>query len=332
MLISCQTNKNDLIGIWKCNDISLNIKNETDVVISSEVSELKGKYTINKNILSIKMGNEKEDLYIDKKNGRLITIDENGKYDIRGIFYKNESDRLKNIPEDDYLIGIWKGKYDTFQIGNQSTAIWSLEGTEQEGTYIVLSDSLLVSRCGSEYFELYIDKANKRLISMDKGKLNEKQSYYKDGIKNGIVRTYHSDNQIEKIENYKDNKREGQWKEYYSDGQLEKEYEYKNDKLDGQYRYYHTNGDIIEEGLYKDDKKEGIWKKNYLPSFEEYYTNGVLIKTVYEGENGKEEIYENGASKKVVFYNKDGIRQSEGYYENETLIKVVEFDENGDIR
>lgn len=235
----------------------------------------------------------------------------------------------------DYLIGEWKDDEIIFTIKNQSEAILDLGGdSKYEGTYDIIKNDTLYFNSSGERFKVYIDKENNRLINVDKGKLNEKSSYYKDGIKNGIVRTYHSDNEIKKIEYYKDNKREGAWKEYYDDGQLEKEYEFKNDKLDGIYKHYDTKDGIIVEGLYKDGKKEGIWiRQTELPMpFEEHYINGELNKTVYQGDNGKEEIYENGTSKKIVFYNKDGIKQSEGYYENETLIKAVEFDEKGNIR
>jgi len=90
--------------------------------------------------------------------------------------------------------------------------------------------------------------------------------------KNGVIQIY-CDKAETKIY-YKyfifNGKREGELKSYFIDGQLDIILNYINDKAEGEYKSYHENGQLYTICNYKNDKAEGEYK--------EYYNNKQLWK------------------------------------------------------
>ena len=66
-----------------------------------------------------------------------------------------------------------------------------------------------------------------RVDYWDNGQL-KKQSYYKNGEREGTWVGYHKNGQLSFKGNYKNNKREGTWVTYYKDGQLMEKSDYRN--------------------------------------------------------------------------------------------------------
>ncbi|MDP2653994.1 MAG: hypothetical protein Q8Q08_08185 [Candidatus Omnitrophota bacterium] len=76
-------------------------------------------------------------------------------------------------------------------------------------------------------------------------------------------------------------KKEGAIRLYYENGQIQAERQYQNSKLNGPYREYYENGTLKTEGLYKDDQMDGTFRyyaENGSLKAEEVYKDNFLVE------------------------------------------------------
>ena len=88
--------------------------------------------------------------------------------------------------------------------------------------------------------------------------------------KDGYVKKYYENGQLEVEGNRKDGKREGLWKWYYENGQLAIEGNWKDGSREGLWKWYYGNGQLELEGNYGTDGWNGLWKW--------YYEDGQLAR------------------------------------------------------
>jgi uncharacterized protein len=236
----------------------------------------------------------------------------------------------------------WWDKQDNPHSGVPSTK--KLE--ENKRQYVEYSEEGSIVNEG----EVFRKTKNKEEYWYSNGQLKEEKNL-KDGVLNGISRTYHENGMLEKEDNYDNGIRNGLSKRYYDSGQLENEltwdqgkrkgafksyYEngilkeqtyYTNDDRNGQYFYYYDNGVIAEYGTYVDGELDGL--------SESYYRNGEIRESV-KYDNGRRDgvfvrYYENGQLEERGEYNlnkRDGFHEK--YYENGQLRELANFD-NGKL-
>ena len=89
-----------------------------------------------------------------------------------------------------------------------------------------------------------------------------------DKISGCVERYYYKNGNLWIETPYKNGEKDGMVKSYYENGNLKEEIPYKNSKYDGIVKVYYENGKLKIEVPYKNNKREGIAK--------EYYENGGL--------------------------------------------------------
>jgi antitoxin component YwqK of YwqJK toxin-antitoxin module len=143
---------------------------------------------------------------------------------------------------------------------------------------------------------------------------------YKNGKQDGLTITYHSNRKVKSVSPYKDGKQEGMAKSYYESGKLETEFPYRNGLADGVAKRYYESGQLQEEISYKNNIRDGLEKeyhKNGKPYREVPWKNGEqngLTKSYYEsGKIKSEEPYKNGKQE----------GQEKHYYENGKIEREV---------
>jgi antitoxin component YwqK of YwqJK toxin-antitoxin module len=125
----------------------------------------------------------------------------------------------------------------------------------------------------------------------------EKETYYINGLKDGVETTYYTDGNIFIVKEYKAGMINGESIVYYSSGQVKYHDNYKNDKRIGLSKYYLINGSIGTESVFEDGRsKSGVvykydennnlkwsnayWSKTYKDSrrniITNYYPNGQV--------------------------------------------------------
>ncbi|MCI7410245.1 toxin-antitoxin system YwqK family antitoxin [Helicobacter bilis] len=77
-----------------------------------------------------------------------------------------------------------------------------------------------------------------------------RETPYKDGKLNGIVKKYDINGKLSMERPYKNGELDGIEKVYYENGKLESETPYKNGKAEGIKRWYYENGNIKQERTY----------------------------------------------------------------------------------
>jgi antitoxin component YwqK of YwqJK toxin-antitoxin module len=83
---------------------------------------------------------------------------------------------------------------------------------------------------------------------------------YKDDLKNGIWKYYHTNGKLEQEGKYnKYGRPTGVWKWYYESGNILREENYLDGKREGLLQEYKEDGKIITKGEYFDDMQEGPW-------------------------------------------------------------------------
>ncbi len=87
------------------------------------------------------------------------------------------------------------------------------------------------------------------------------------------------------------NGRDGSIKEYHKNGQLEWRAFYRDGKKEGLWQWYHENGQLFCKGSYKEGKKEGLWQW--------YWDNGQLMMEEWNG------AYANDTDKLHIYTRRD---------------------------
>ena len=167
----------------------------------------------------------------------------------------------------------------------------------------------------------------------------EGEGHYKDGDVFGLVRSWHRNGKLEAEINTKDGKMDGLSRSWHPNGQLGDERNYKSDQQEGLQRSWYSNGQLKQETNVKDGKQDRVWKKWYENGqlwVENNYKNGMpdgLVREWYE--NGQLSYEKNWKEGK-----EDGL--SRGWYENGHLryemnfkdgepISEKRWDENGKV-
>jgi antitoxin component YwqK of YwqJK toxin-antitoxin module len=83
-----------------------------------------------------------------------------------------------------------------------------------------------------------------------------------DGLKDGVVKVYFEDGELNEIRSYKRNVMNGDWFTYNENKIKVAEAHYLNGKKDGKWFIWDENGKLIYELEYTMGEKTGIWK-NY---------------------------------------------------------------------
>lgn len=120
---------------------------------------------------------------------------------------------------------------------------------------------------------------------------------------------------------FKNGKRNGLFKSYYSNNKVSAMTTYKAGTRHGKYTHYHYNGKLYETGVYEFGNQEGVWKQ--------YYDNGKLMN-VYQYKNGivvgtVKHYYKNGKLNEVYRVDADGQKHGPDsiFYDNGVLSRVL---------
>jgi len=109
------------------------------------------------------------------------------------------------------------------------------------------------------------NRIGKWLYYHSNGKSILSEENYKNGVLNGISKTYYLNGKITEFSHYKNGKLDGNLKRYADNGILLDNLNYKNGKLYGAAKYYNIKGKLIYWGDYQNDEKVRKW---------EYFENG----------------------------------------------------------
>ena len=85
-----------------------------------------------------------------------------------------------------------------------------------------------------------------------------REEEYKNGMKNGELKSFHGNGVISSIENYQEGKLSGVSTKFYDNGKIFEDTTYANGKIDGQFARYFPDGNLMEECSYANGKKQGI--------------------------------------------------------------------------
>jgi hypothetical protein len=101
-----------------------------------------------------------------------------------------------------------------------------------------------------------------------------KEVYYKNGIREGMTRTFYKGGALEQEIPYSGDKKNGEAKWYYPDGKLFRVTPYVNDTINGDQVQYYKSGRVKAKLSYLEGKR--------LPGLEEYMMDGEKV-TKYPG-------------------------------------------------
>lgn len=96
-----------------------------------------------------------------------------------------------------------------------------------------------------------------------------KESEFKNGIREGMTRTFYKGGQLEQEIPYSGDRKNGEAKWYYPDGKLFRVTPYVNDTIHGDQVQYYKNGGVKARLRYADGKR--------FPGLEEYMMNGEKV-------------------------------------------------------
>jgi uncharacterized protein len=143
----------------------------------------------------------------------------------------------------------------------------------------------------------------------------EEETAYKNGLKNGVSRTFNEDGDVVSSAIFKEGiaigrgiidfsgNEQGDWKQYNEDGSIKAEGKFENGKRTGKWVFYHSTGWIEQTGFYDKGRLDGKWKWMDESGFiirSEEYSRGI--------EDGEFEEY--GLNKLLILKGlyKDGMR------------------------
>jgi len=131
------------------------------------------------------------------------------------------------------------------------------------------------------------------------------ETYYSDGVKNGMHTKWFPNRTKQEEDTYVNGKLEGHAVWYYENGEKAVEYSYKDGDLDGDAATYFQNGKVSDMGRYKRNVQVGTWKQfdenGGLKAEGEYDKDGEKEGEWKEyGLDGKYKLvkYHNGVEKK----------------------------------
>ena len=175
-------------------------------------------------------------------------------------------------------------RYEGVFVNGKETGVFKYFDDTKAGTVIATRD--FSKGDGSCYVIMYNQKGNKVSEGLlNKERQNEGVwKYYhqnspqpmsvetfRNGKLHGKSTVYYKNGKIASETYYKDGIKDGLYKKYSESGIVLEEIPYKNNQFFGKVIYRDINGKVISEGMYERGLKKGIWK---------FYENGKLIKEV----------------------------------------------------
>lgn len=107
---------------------------------------------------------------------------------------------------------------------------------------------------------------------------------YKEGIPEGIWKTYYSNGALCEEMPYVNGVKEGTWLQYFYDGPIKTKATFKNGKLEGLATFYHPNGLVFISGPYTNNLKDGVWmhlNDKGVAEKREIWSAGFLVAEEY---------------------------------------------------
>ena len=143
-----------------------------------------------------------------------------------------------------------------------------------------------------------------------------KEGQFKNGLKEGIWKTYYDDSYD--IENYHNGKLNGEFKKFSKDNHLLVKGEYKEHKKEGVWGFYYSDGGLKNEVEYKNGEIDGVCRT--------YYCNNGALKTETYCKNNVID----GTNK--IYYEEGGLYKLENYKEGNLEGAYKEYFQGGGIR
>jgi hypothetical protein len=145
------------------------------------------------------------------------------------------------------------------------------------GSILIFLSLFILAGCGSQGSGKKADTQEEDLVSaadsivnyFSNGKLL-KEVTFKDGVRNGLTKTFYPGGQLYQTFWYRNDLREDSAGWYYLEGQLFRSTPYRNDTIDGIQRQYYRTG--------KTKAKIGYSKGLRTTYFEEFDNNGKLLR------------------------------------------------------
>jgi antitoxin component YwqK of YwqJK toxin-antitoxin module len=91
------------------------------------------------------------------------------------------------------------------------------------------------------------------------GKTLLAEENYKEGVLNGVAKTFYFNGKLTEVSFYKNGKLHGNLKRYSDNGVLLDDLNYNKGKLHGPAKYYSVDGTLLLWGDYENDQKIGVW-------------------------------------------------------------------------
>ena len=181
------------------------------------------------------------------------------------------------------------------------------EGSEE-------SKLITIDENGFVYFKNQLFNGTKRVYypdseisnqdKTDESRVLEYEISYKEGIKEGLWKSWYTNGQLNVETNFKDGRHDGLYRSWHYNGQLSQKTNYINGEEDGLHQEWYENGKLNTQGINKRGIKDGLWRI--------WYKNGQLMEEANYKEN-----YPDGLNRS---WYENGILASESNFKNHYLI------------
>lgn len=150
-----------------------------------------------------------------------------------------------------------------------------------------------------------------------KDNLKLKEVYYKNGVREGITRTFYKGGALEQEIPYSADKKNGEAKWYYPDGKLFRTTPYLNDTIHGDQVQYYKSGRVKARIRYAAGKR--------LPGIEEYMMSGEKVTSYPELRYRINDRYEERGLYKIFLEFSD-MAENEKFYRGDYVNGLVDLD------
>ena len=136
---------------------------------------------------------------------------------------------------------------------------------------------------GEECKETSLSEGKGILIEYYQSGVVKKETSFRDGLVNGVVTSWHENEQKSVEESYVDGRLHGQSVSWHENGQKIKQVFYMEDLQSGPYSYWTKDGQKFDEGTYRNGKLDGrriLWSDDGIDRTEEFYKDGELIPQI----------------------------------------------------
>lgn len=218
-------------------------------------------------------GSINEELKYENDTVTIINIwDENGNHQVKngdGIiysYYENKNLSRKGSIKNGKPAGIWVSYYE------DGSKLDEIEFKNNNPTYISYWD---------EQGNKTVSDGNGTYISYYENGSVFTEGNIKDGLKDGVWKTYYENGEISQTSMYVRSELNGLQQTWYPSGNINVEGEMQNNKRVGEWNWYFESGNPESNVYFVNDKKEGtqkFWNDYRKLLKEEIYENGELIE------------------------------------------------------